>query len=349
MIDSPLTVAFLPIYQNPYQHLLTAALARENVKVLHLDAIPSSKWLQQKRIQVKILHLHWLSGLYMQRWLTPLRIVSFLMQINYAQRLGYKIVWTAHNILPHKLPLPPVHRFIRRFIMKRADAVITHCQFGKDELLRRFPRQKPVFVVPHGNYQGVHPVNITRKQARSLLGLSDTQFVYLLIGNISPYKGIESFVQMFQKNAMDQDIVLIAGRNRAPKLVNQLQVLAAKDNRIRIYPGFIQDGDMQRYLLSADVAVFTFEDILTSGSVILALSYGLPVIAPAIGCLPELITPETGYLYDPGNCESLRSAFDQIKIADRIKMGQAAIGLMATLRWDKIAEQTVKIYQACLS
>ncbi len=343
-----LPVAFLPVYQNPYQHLLAAALRAHGVEVESLEAFPSLQWLVRQRRRVRILHLHWLSGLYMQRWLTPFRVLAFLLKIGLAQKLGYKLVWTAHNVLPHKLPFPPLHRFIRRFVMRRADAVIAHCHYAREELLRKFPRAKPIFVIPHGNYDGVHPLTITRQQARHALGIAPGQFVYLLIGNISSYKGLDQFWQAFQQVGGPEDIALIAGRNRDPRRVAQLIQASRVDARLKVFPGFIAEQEMQHYLLAADVAVFAFEAILTSGTVILSLTHSLPVIAPALGCLPELITPEAGILYDPADPAGLPEALRQIKTRETIQMGRAARQIAAALAWDPIAAQTAAIYRTLL-
>jgi glycosyltransferase involved in cell wall biosynthesis len=343
-----LKVAFLPVYRNPYQHLLTAELQSLGLRVEHLQAMPSAWWLLAERHRVPILHLHWLYGLYIRHVLTPIRLTAFLFRFFLARRLGYKIVWTVHNILPHRQLFPPVHRLVRRVVMTHADAVITHCEYGRREILRRFPSDVPVHVVPHGNYVGVHPVTMTKDQARNSLEIGDGCFVYALLGNISAYKGIENFVEVFQANAGQGDVALIAGRNRAPALTAHLESLAATDSRIRLFAGFVPDEEMQRYLLTADVAVFSFRQVLTSGSVILAMSYGLPVIAPALGCLPELVTPLAGLLYDPDDPTALGRALCAIKEKDTTEMGAEAQRTADSLRWADIARQTAAIYRDCM-
>jgi len=342
------TVVFLPIYQNPYQHLLTAGLQDLNVDVLPLQQMPSLYWLYKQRQKVDILHMHWLSSLYMWRYLTPLRLVLFLTRFSYAQRLGYKTIWTAHNILPHNLPFPPLHRFVRRFVMHNADAVIVHCEYGRSKLLHQFPRKKPIFVIPHGNYDGIYPVDKTRSQACSALDIKPQSFVYLLIGNISPYKGIDLFIDAFRDAAAQDDVVIIAGRNRSPGVVARLEELAAIDKRIRLFPGLIAEDQMQLYLLAADVVFFTFVEILTSGTVILALTHGLPVVAPAMGCLPELISADAGLLYQTGEPKAIRKAIRDIKRMDLAAMRHAARQTAEQLRWDQIAKQTLAVYRVCL-
>ena len=170
------SVAFLPVYQNPYQHLLTAELERLGIRVLHLEDIPSVAWLVRNRRHVEVLHLHWLYGVYMHRYLTPYKWVAFIARILLARRLGYRIVWTAHNILPHRMPVRPIHLLVRRLVMAQAAAVIVHCEYGGQELLRRFPRKAPTYVVPIGSYRGVYPASTSRAEARDRLGLNPEGF-----------------------------------------------------------------------------------------------------------------------------------------------------------------------------
>ncbi|MEZ4597387.1 MAG: glycosyltransferase [Chloroflexota bacterium] len=54
-----------------------------------------------------------------------------------------------------------------------------------------------------------------------------------------------------------------------------------------LLPGNVPDDRMQVFLRAADVMVLPYRDVLTSGSAILAMTFGLPVVAPRIGCLPR--------------------------------------------------------------
>ena len=92
--------------------------------------------------------------------------------------------------------------------------------------------------------------------------------------------------------------LLIAGRPRGGASTTRLAAAAAADRRIRLPLRFVPDDELQVWLRAADVVVLPFRDILTSGSAILALSFGRPVVAPALGCLPETV-PTAGVLYDP--------------------------------------------------
>ena len=342
------SVALMPVYANPYQHLLSSALETLGVEVVHHRRLPDLSWLQSSVSRIEVLHLHWLYGLYMARFRTPIQAAIFLRWLRRAKGLGYRLVWTVHNILPHRRPLPPFHRWLRRVVASRADAIITHCHSARDELLRRFPTKTPVHVIPHGNYVGVYPFNMTRDSARREIGIESSAFVYLALGNMARYKGLDKLVGEFsQRNRSDERLV-IAGRNRDRRLVRRLLAAAASQDRITVSPGFIPDDRMQVYLAAADVLVCPFNEILGSGSLILGMSYGLPVIAPAVGCLPELVTPEAGSLYDPRDPLALGRALDASRSWKLASMSSAAMAIANGLCWDRIAGQTLDVYRSCL-
>ncbi len=343
-----LKVAFLPEYANPYQHLLAEALGGEGVAVEFLSNLPSPGWLRAHAGDVALLHYHWLYGLYMARAATPAQVWRFVARLRLAGRLGYRVVWTAHNILPHRAPFPPLHAAMRRLMMRRADAVITHCEAGRRELLARFSRRGPVEVIPLGHYRDVYPSILSPMAARQRLNLSPSSYVYLALGNIAAYKGLERLVEAFGRVATAKDVLLIAGRNRDSGLVARLNQAAAGDARIRVHAGEVAEEDMAVYLAAADVVAAPFEAILTSSSVMTALSMGRPVIVPALGCLPELVSPDAGIVYDAADPGALGRAMQVIKEADPATMSAAARRITDDLGWGDIARRTAAVYRSCL-
>lgn len=341
-------IAFLPVYPNPYQRLLRDALLDYGVSVELLDQLPDASWLAAHQGQIDILHYHWLDGLYMNRLLTPLQAIKFSSHLNHARKLGYRMVWTAHNILPHKMVMPQFHAALHQKFIGKVDGIITHCDHGRRQLLARFPTEKPVTVIPHGHYREVYPMDIPRSIARERLNIPPANFVYLAVGNIVGYKGLNHLVEAFGRQARPSDVLVIAGRNRDKRLVAKLQAAAARDSRIRIYPRFIPEDEMQLYMTAADVMVAPFTDILTSGSVIAALSFDLPIIAPALGCLPELVSASAGILYQPDHPNGLESAMRDIRNIALPDMRMEAHRIADTLAWDSIGRKTADFYKTCL-
>lgn len=343
----PLRVAFTPVYPNPYQRLLSDALVEEGVIVSMHTTLPELRWLHENVGSINWLHLHWLSGLYMSRYRTPLTLARFWRWLDTAQQLGYRLAWTAHNVLPHRPGLDRIHTLVRQRILREADLVIAHCEHGREALRTTFRIDRVIEVVPIGSYAGTFPLEASRSAARQRLAIDDQQFVYLSLGNIASYKGLASFARLFLKSAAPNDLAIIAGRNRDNALVADLRRMAKLDGRLRVEAGFVPDEELQFYLRAADVLVAPFERILTSASVMTAMTAGLPVIVPSLGCLPELVTVDCGLVYqagDAGLAESLR----EIKQCDLDQMGQAAARRAASFSWETIARQTAALYRSHL-
>ena len=60
-------------------------------------------------------------------------------------------------------------------------------------------------------------------------------------------------------------------------------------------------SDVGAYLQSADVMVLTSRYEGSPLAVMEAMSYGVPVVAPSVGGLPDLLREGGGWLYEPGN------------------------------------------------
>ena len=88
---------------NPYAGLLALALARRGIELELGDYTFSRQWLRENRDEVSILHLNWLHQFYREDDLaaTRKRYDHFAANLSYARELGYRIVWTMHNLYPH--------------------------------------------------------------------------------------------------------------------------------------------------------------------------------------------------------------------------------------------------------
>ena len=81
---------------------------------------------------------------------------------------------------------------------------------------------------------------------------------------------------------------------------------------------------------------------MTSGSVILALSFGRPVIAPRCGMIEEVIQDGcNGFTYEPERIDLLTQVMSQVvnlKSEDKEKLNKQSLHSVLDLSWDKIAK-----------
>ena len=164
-------------------------------------------------------------------------------------------------------------------------------------------------------------------------------YIFGTLGAVRPYKGLELIIEAFQGLDSDNARLIIVGAARRQDYLDRLQARAKDDDRIAIRTGrTVPAADIPIWLGLMDIAVFGFKTILTSGSVILALSYGLPVIAPRLGGLPEVVILEqTGWLYEPNDVVSLRETM-QTAMSDPLI---AHMRYMAAPSLDEVAPEKV--------
>ena len=102
------------------------------------------------------------------------------------------------------------------------------------------------------------------------------------------------------------------------------------------------DTEFQLFYRAADIAAFPYKSILTSGSMLLALSFGVPVVIPRVGMTGEVLEGnDAGLLYDGAEGEvALEAALRQMLDAgaERLSdMGKNARALAETLDWRDFA------------
>ncbi len=346
-ILSSLRVAHFPPQapKNPYIQLLCDALRERGVSIVSPPGGPSILWLLRMQRRVDILHFHWPEIHYQRRsrLLTLLKLGHFVAFLLTAVGLGRTIVWTAHNVEPHESTVL-LDRWVRR-LMVRVASVVAHCQWAADEVRRRWGARGEILVVPHGHYIGRYPEQVSREEARRRLGLPMDGRVFLHFGALRPYKGVEDLIEAFQKLDGDHLRLLIAGQLRDSALGEKIRQVVQQDSRVIFHQGFVAEESVQLYFRAADMVVLPFARVTTSGSLILALSFGRGVIAPSMGCIPELIDTSMGILYNPveegGLLKALQRSVEMDSCAAGIKAREAA----ERLGWNDVAEQHADFYR----
>jgi beta-1,4-mannosyltransferase len=252
--------------------------------------------LRRLRGEPSLVHHHWLqfNNLY---YIKPLSIVFFWLVIY--RMMGGTVVWTLHNKLPHDNPYLRTNRWIRRSFAKLATKLHVHCSSAIYEMstFLKVPKGK-FFVVRHPDY----PVKFVSRQ-EALNGikekyshyLQDDKYVelheeiYLMLGQIKPYKGIEELVDLFLDNQnVANKKLLVAGRIKDDAYGNRIIQKAKTTKNIIIISEFIPHEDAPLFFSLCTYVIFNHKDVLTSGGVIEALNYKKKIIAPDKGCLSDL-------------------------------------------------------------
>jgi glycosyltransferase involved in cell wall biosynthesis len=333
---------------NPYGPLLAIAMAELGITFVPGDYGFTRDWVDTNREHSDVLHINWLHHFYRgdTREESTTRLNNLADNLKYAKHLGYRIIWTFHNLYPHERPYPENDETAQTMMCGLADEIIAHCRYA-EKCTELFGRKDRIHVIPHGNYIDAYPNEISKSEARTSLGIPQDALVYAFSGNARPYKGIERLVDAFRAVSRSDDHLLLMMKEfrfNAKYAHDYVELAANEPNITAVSSPYFEPHEFQTYLNAADVSVLPFVDVLTSGSAILSLSFGLPTILPALGCMPELIDETSGRLFDPSSPGSLAETLVQIREEDLTSVSIAAMNRARELDWDVIAGQISRLY-----
>jgi len=335
---------------NPYVQLLRGAIGEAGIQcqVVRDFGLP---WLRDHRGQVDVVHLHWPEMLYQYDDLGQRlrRTVSVIGAILLARVWGVRLVYTVHNLTPHERPYPICSTLVDWFLYRCADAIHVHDAMMAERVARQSGRRRGIHVIDHGNYIGAYPNECTREDARRMLDLDPSALVYLFLGQVREYKGLELLLDAYEAVRTETSVLLVAGRARDEKYGREVRAAVAGRPGVRLHLGFVPDDRVQYYMKACDVCVLPYRQVTTSGAAILALSFGVPVVAPRMGCFLGLIGESRGILYDPDRPGSLADALVQVGDADLAAFGRAGLEYARTLDWGPIGRQHASLYRGLLS
>jgi len=322
-----------------YTSCFYAAVEKHGVVVI--DGVLSGRWLLSHLREVDYLHINWPSFFY--RHADPIRSLRrfgrFVALLLYARILGVKLIWTAHNLYPHdRNSLPILDRLGRHLVVKLASRIYAHGETAAGLVRREFPASRnKITVIELGHFLDLYEKSATKEVARRRLGIHNSSFVFLCLGACKEYKNLELLVEAFQSGIGDAEL-LIVGRFQDPDYYRRVMgKVNRKPQGIRVEDGLVPDDEVQYYVLSADVFLAPYSRVLTSGSAMLGLSFGRPVIAPRLGHLIDLLTEQCGVLYDPNDSESLRQAMKTIR--NRRYDEEQIVSYARTYDWDRITRR----------
>ena len=290
------------------------------------------------------------------------------------QNYGIPLVLTVHSLEP----LRPWKReqlgggydfscWVEKTAIEMADAVIAVSESTKADVLRLFNVDPARVHVVHngidlGEYAARRDVEVLRRY-----GIDSSLPYILFVGRITRQKGIMHLVHALQHLEPGFQVVLCAGSPDTPEIAAEMKVAieAAKSSRDGIVwiEKMVPKGDL--IAIYSQAALFVCPSIYEPFGIINleAMACGIPVIASAVGGIPEVVVhDETGLLvpveqmaqapFEPIDADKfaqdLAAAVNDLMRDDKLR---AAMGAAARRRveqmfsWDAIARKTAGVYR----
>ena len=337
-------ISCLPVAgeENPYQKLMMNGLKEaKNLEVKHGSKNKIFGILLTAIFQrPDYIHFDWIHQYYYRgsKWMTYLNFPIFILQVWVVRNiLRTKLVWTLHNIMPHDSPTNGPYLWSRIFFANQVEWIRVFDKGTVDRASTMFKLPRSMFkIIPEGSYVGYYPNDLSRAESRGKLSISTEEKVYLFFGSIRPYKGIEELINAF--HSLDKGELIIAGNCKSKAYLNELVELINKNPRIIFKPASIDVEDVQIYMNSADIVVLPFKKIENSGSVILAMGFKKPVIAPNIGILPTRLKAQLELLYDDDLTSKIKrvSMLSEKELSD---IGSQNYQNLLLNKWNDLAQE----------
>jgi GT2 family glycosyltransferase/glycosyltransferase involved in cell wall biosynthesis len=171
--------------------------------------------------------------------------------------------------------------------------VAFHSDRERDDFVRAhlgLRRRERLTVSDHGRFFRPY-ASATRAEARRRLGL-DHGLLFLCVGFIGRHKGFDRAVRAFAelpRGVANLQIVgsLLYETNEARAYADELRQLVEQVDGAHVEERFLDDDELDLWIQAADTVLAPYRSAASSGIVARARLLGTPVVAAAVGGLPE--------------------------------------------------------------
>ena len=322
--------------ENPYTKMVADAVEQGGNSSLPLQDTKFFPIRRACQSGVDLIHMFWPSNFYhSSTWLgTLLKRVMFADGLRCLKKIP--LIYSADNLYPHDADSPDFEKSQIQKIVNRADGIIVASKAAQEIFSEAYtiPETTKFFIVPHCSYIGKYKDTISRDNARMKLGIGSHEKVMLSLGRINKYKGLGLLSKAFFAADVKDAHLLIAGSCNQPEIIEEIN----RNNKpelsqvkMTIHSRFIPDDEIQTYMRAADCVVLSYDDVpMNPGSVILAMSFGLPVCCVDTGSVAEILGPRCLFAYQPQDLDSMVMAIrTALECTDLSERGREAYYLAA--------------------
>jgi glycosyltransferase involved in cell wall biosynthesis len=239
----------------------------------------------------------------------------------------------------------------RRVLHRLVDTVICNSEAILDNLVSEgVPRDK-IRLIPNGiDVAASCGPQIDRKQARNRLSVPEGVLIFVSIANFHAYKGHADLLDALRlaRERLPPDWLLLAVGDDIDGNLDRMRRLSDTFGLAKHLRFLGPRGDVETILRAADIHVSASHTEGFPNNVLEAMGAGLPVVATAVGGVPEMVIDgSTGVLVPPRDSERMAQALVQLAHDPdrRRSMGEAARRFVqSAFSLDRSANALAEVY-----
>lgn len=212
-------------------------------------------------------------------------VIKSFVKLFFWKLISKKIVFVRHNFYPHNTSLKSKNLAVK--LIGIYEKFFDACWVHSGHLTENFR-----FYVPHPLYQ------VLDKKDPLFDGMKLPEKYFIIFGRILSYKKIDKLIEVLP----DEVNLVVCGY--CSDIIYLGKLMSYKKNNVTIIPEYISDELAKDMVVQSSGVVICHsdEDMIVSGSIIFAISVGVPVIA--------IETPFTSWFRETVNAKMITSVSD---------------------------------------
>lgn len=288
-----------------------------------ISALRKSK---REKLGIVILHVFHFS------WLNYLFIIL-------TKKFGFKLCLIVHDV--ESMVYASGNSRLKS-CTQRADCIVVHNKTTYNELLSKMSSssERKLHIIPHGKFI-VELKREKREVALEYYNLDSAKYYLLFFGMIKKEKSLEVLLEAM--SILPENIhLIIAGRMRGISFDVYAKQIEEKKLSQRVHPfiRYITNEERHLFFGLSDLSVLPYRRIYQSGVLLMAMSYGLPVVASDLPANKEVINNSNGRLFRVGDASDLAFKVNSLieNTTERETIANHALDYVNLNHdWDKIA------------
>ena len=245
-------------------------------------------------------------------------------------------------------------KYILDKVLSRADVIISPSEYYINESRFLGKYRDKIVVIPYGINIDEFDIGHSKEECRKKLGLPFDGDIILFVGTLSLFKGPDVLLKAMPKvikSIPNAKLIFVGSGPMREGLERQSRKLGVE--RHVKFPGFVEGDLKAMYYRAADVFCLPSTMCTESFGIVNleAMACCVPIVASKMGGIPAVVRDEeNGLLVHPKDSGVLADTIIYLLGNENVRerMGKHGRKKVTDYSWERIAEETEKIYEGLI-